>query len=141
MNTSFPSISVTAVILTKNEENMIMNCLETLTWCDEVVVLDDSSTDATAKLAESWGARVIGISTHDFAKKRMAAIKYVKTDWVIFIDADERVTPKLYREIAQTLSSASADLAKKRQYNTNFMELNTPKYMLWTSFGLWRLAV
>jgi glycosyltransferase involved in cell wall biosynthesis len=105
MTKSFPSLSITAVILTKNEEAMIVNCLETVAWCDDVLVADDSSTDSTIELAKKWGARCVTISSENFAQKRNTALQYIKTDWVFFIDADERVTPKLYAEISQAIQA------------------------------------
>lgn len=91
--------SITAIIVTKNEENMIVNCLETLRWCDEWLVIDSGSTDATIELAETAGARVINYSHPSMAKIRNEGLKRVKTDWLFYIDADERVTPTLAREI------------------------------------------
>jgi glycosyltransferase involved in cell wall biosynthesis len=90
---------ITAVVLARNEEAMIGACLDTLRWCAATVVLDDGSSDNTSKIAESKGATVISFSHRSFARKREEALKRVKTEWVFYIDADERVTPTLAKEI------------------------------------------
>lgn len=124
MSNSFPSLSITAIILTKNEEAMIANCLETVAWCDEVILIDDNSADATVSLAKNWGARVVNFSSDSFAQKREAALQYVKTDWVLFIDADERITPKLYQEIKQALQVSTQDTTKPAPHAWQFHRQN-----------------
>lgn len=92
-------MSITAIIITKNEEKMIANCIESLRWCDEIMVVDNGSSDTTPSLAEKLGARVVSFSSSDFAKVRNEGLRRAKTDWVFYVDADERVTPSLAREI------------------------------------------
>ncbi len=95
--------TLSALILAKNEAAMIANCLDALAWCDEVIVIDNGSTDATAEIATRAGARVI-TQQGSFAQLRTAAFRKSKTDWVLYIDADERVTPELAQEIRQVIS-------------------------------------
>lgn len=109
--------SITAIILTKNEENTIANCIETVRWCSEIIVIDNNSTDATASIAENAGARVISFKSTDFAKKRELGLKRAKTDWVFYIDADERVTPRLYQEIAVHLETNDSVALRLRREN------------------------
>lgn len=90
---------ITAVIIASNEESMIAACLDTVQWCSEVLVIDNGSTDETAKIAEQRGARVLSAKHNSFAKLRNEALKHIKTDWLFYIDADERVTPTLAKEI------------------------------------------
>lgn len=110
-------MSITAVIIAKNEEKMIANCLEGLRWCDEIIVIDNGSTDATAAVAEKLGVRVIGFSSQDFSKVRNEGLKRSKTDWVFYVDADERVSSALAREILVKLETqvGAAALTLRRQ--------------------------
>jgi len=91
---------ISAVVLTKNEENNIKACLESLKWCDEIVVVDEYSVDKTTKLALKMGAEVYyNDSGSNFAFQRNFAMHLAKNDWVLFVDADERITPALRQEI------------------------------------------
>jgi glycosyltransferase involved in cell wall biosynthesis len=111
--------AITAVILARNEEAMIAACIDTIRWCTEIIVLDDGSTDDTAKIAESKGASVISFSHRSFSRKREEALKRVKTGWVFYIDADERVTPTLAKEIMVHVETHAA---------VAFRVLRTPIY-------------
>ncbi len=106
MNNHQPTI--TAVIIAKNEEAMIANCLETVRWCQEILVIDNGSTDTTVELAKSLGARVVSYVNSSFAETRTQALKYVKTDWLFYLDADERVTPRLQQEISVHMETKSS---------------------------------
>jgi glycosyltransferase involved in cell wall biosynthesis len=94
--------TISAIVIAKNEEAMIANCLDTLRWCDEVVVVNNDSSDATVGIAHRQGARVITTSG-TFAELRNEALKRSKTDWVLYVDADERVTPALAQEIKKVI--------------------------------------
>jgi glycosyltransferase involved in cell wall biosynthesis len=96
---NFMKPTITAVIITFNEEAMIANCMETLQWCDQIIVIDSHSTDKTAAIAEKYKAKVILTSAGSFAERRNVALSHLKTDWVFYIDADERVVPALSKEI------------------------------------------
>jgi (heptosyl)LPS beta-1,4-glucosyltransferase len=91
--------SIAAIIITKNEEGMIANCMGTLGWCDEVIVIDTGSSDHTVEVAKKLGAQVATSTSNSFAERRNAALKLTKADWLFYIDADERVTPVLSKEI------------------------------------------
>ncbi len=107
---------ITGVVIAKNEAKMIEPCLDTLWWCSEVLVLDAGSTDQTAKLAEKAGARVVGFAHQSMSKLRNEALKQVKTPWVFYLDADERVTPTLAKEImVQVETNQPPALMIKRQ--------------------------
>lgn len=100
-------MSITAIIIAKNEEEMIANCIEGLRWCDEILVIDNGSTDTTATLSEKLGARVISFASENFARVRNEGLKRSKTDWIFYVDADERVTPSLAREIMVNVETGS----------------------------------
>ncbi len=96
---------ITAVVLTKNEERNIVDCLDTLKWCDEIIVIDDSSEDNTAELAKREKVRVYEKSLDDnFSNQRNFALDKANGDWVLFVDADERVTDGLRYEIQTMIS-------------------------------------
>ena len=86
---------LTAIILTKNEEKNIKRCIESLGFCDEIVVIDDESIDDTVKIAKKLGAKVIGCKIQDFSSQRNWAIEQVKSNWILFVDADEVMTKEL----------------------------------------------
>jgi glycosyltransferase involved in cell wall biosynthesis len=92
-----------AVILTKNEAHNVIPCVESLSWCDQVVVYDSYSDDETVVLAERAGAQVIQHPFRDFAQQRNAALDAVQGDWVFFVDADERATPQLGEEVRKAV--------------------------------------
>lgn len=88
------------LILTRNEEDNIRGCLESVAWCDDVVVLDSLSDDDTVCVARDAGARIFEREFDDFAGQRNYAIDNVEflNDWVFHLDADERFTPELREE-------------------------------------------
>lgn len=109
--------SITAVIIAKNEEDMIGACLDTLDWCKQCIVLDDGSSDQTVQIAEKKGAQVIQFKHPSFARLRSEALKQVQTDWVLYIDADERVTPELAAEITAQIATSTATAITMRRKN------------------------
>lgn len=97
---------ISAVILTKNEEVNLPVCLEGLKWCDEILVIDDDSDDQTITIAKENGAKVfIHSLNNDFAAQRNFGLEKAKGEWVLFIDADEKVTPQLAAEIKETVKN------------------------------------
>lgn len=100
---------ITAVVLTKNEENYIADCLESLKWCDEMMVFDSLSSDRTVEIAREAGARVVQRAFTNFAEQRNAAIELATSDWIFFVDADERVSPLLAAEISTVMNKENYD--------------------------------
>lgn len=90
---------VSACIITLNEEDRIADCIRSVDWCDEVVVVDSHSTDRTRELAAGLGARVIERDWPGHVAQKEFAIRSARNDWVFCIDADERVSPALREEI------------------------------------------
>lgn len=95
---------ISAIILTKNEEKNIKECLQNLSWCDEKIVIDDNSEDKTIKIAEEHGAKVYKKHLSNFSEQRNYAIEKATGDWILFIDADERVSSALWYEIMQRIN-------------------------------------
>ena len=93
-------MKISAVVLTKNEEKNIQECLKSLNFCDEIIIIDDCSTDKTRKIAKKLEVKVFTRSlNYDFASQRNFGLKKTNNDWVLFVDADERISPTLRAEI------------------------------------------
>ncbi|MDO8487811.1 MAG: glycosyltransferase family 2 protein, partial [bacterium] len=96
---------LTGVVLTRNEAGQIGKCLRNLQFCDELIVVDDASTDETIKIAKQAGARVLEHElSGDYAAQRNWAISQVKSGWILFVDADEVVLSQLAKEITAAIT-------------------------------------
>jgi hypothetical protein len=91
--------TVSACLIVQDEESRVAGALASVAFCDEIVVVDGGSTDATVKLARDAGAKVVENPWPGFARQRNVAIAHASGDWVLEIDADERVTPALAQSI------------------------------------------
>lgn len=91
--------TLTVITLTLNEERNIVSCLETVRWADEILVIDSGSTDATVALARTFTDRVFTIAWEGYGAARNFALGQAAGDWILWLDADERVTPELAGEI------------------------------------------
>jgi glycosyltransferase involved in cell wall biosynthesis len=96
-----PKLSVT--IITKNEEADIAAALDSVAWADERIVVDACSTDDTVAIAGRHGARVVSREWPGYVAQKNHAASLASHDWILSIDADERVTPELAAEIRATL--------------------------------------
>lgn len=98
-----------ALILTYNEEQRIRDCLESVSWVDEIVIVDSYSTDRTVEICQQYTSKIFSRSFDDFSAQRNFGLEKINTDWVLVIDADERVTPELRAEILKEISSPRHD--------------------------------
>jgi glycosyltransferase involved in cell wall biosynthesis len=98
-------INISVYVLTKNEEKHIRKCIESVKWADEIVIVDDFSTDSTIEISKSMGCKVVQNKFEYFGKQRNFALTQCSNDWVICLDADEMITPKLKEEIEQELKN------------------------------------
>jgi glycosyltransferase involved in cell wall biosynthesis len=96
---------LTACVLTYNEEDHIGDCLASLAWADELLVVDSLSTDETVARARSAGARVVAHLFANYAAQRNVALAAVDEGWIFFVDADERATPALGAEVRRVMTS------------------------------------
>jgi glycosyltransferase involved in cell wall biosynthesis len=90
---------LSACVIALDEAERIRPCLQSLAWCDEIVVVDSHSTDATRAVAAALGARVIERDWPGYTAQKNFAVGAAANDWVLCVDADERVSPELHREI------------------------------------------
>ena len=90
---------VSACIITLNEEDRIADCIRSVDWCEEVLVVDSHSADRTREVATELGARVIERDWPGHVAQKEFAIRAAAHDWVFCIDADERVSPELRAEL------------------------------------------
>ena len=97
--------SLSAVLITKDAANQIEACLTSVAFADEILVVDCGSTDATLEIARRHGARVVHHDWLGYGAQKQFAVETAAHDWVLCIDADERVTPQLQRNIAETVVS------------------------------------
>lgn len=125
---------LSAIILTKNSENIIADCIESVSFCDEIIVIDDASSDRTVDLARRLGARVetstrkhleggrlerfkVGL---DFSEKRNFGLKKAKNRWVLYIDADERVTKELKESILEVVNNRESEYQAYKILRKNY---------------------
>lgn len=102
-------LELTVVILTKNEEQNIVACLGSVAWADRRVIVDCHSEDATVSLAAKMGAQVLTHPFRNFADQRDYALTAVQSDWIFFVDADERATPELAAEVRQVIQDPTTN--------------------------------
>jgi glycosyltransferase involved in cell wall biosynthesis len=100
---------LSAIIIVKNEAANIGPCLDTLAFCDERVVVDSGSTDDTVSIAAGKGARVVAHEWKGYGPQKNVALALAQGDWVLSIDADERVSPDLAHEIQSIVAAPRHD--------------------------------
>jgi glycosyltransferase involved in cell wall biosynthesis len=97
---------LSVIILTRNEERNIGDCLKSVSWADEIIVLDAHSTDRTSEIASAAGGTVYQTDWLGFGKTKNIGLERAKHDWILWLDADERVTPGLAVEIEAIVSAS-----------------------------------
>jgi glycosyltransferase involved in cell wall biosynthesis len=101
---------LSVLIPTYNEESKLVDCLESVKWAEEILVVDSYSTDQTLKIAEKYGARIIQHEYINSAKQKNWAIPQCSYEWVLQIDSDERLEPALQDEIRKVLMDVPTDV-------------------------------
>ncbi|KGL63088.1 glycosyltransferase family 2 protein [Polaribacter sp. Hel1_85] len=94
---------ITAIIPTLNEEIHIADAIKSVSFADEIIVIDSFSTDKTLEIAEKLNVKIIKRKFDDFSSQKNFAINQAENDWIYLLDADERVTPKVEKEIIEAL--------------------------------------
>jgi len=98
-------MTVAAVVITKNEEQNVAACLESLKWANEIIVVDACSTDRTTEIAHVYTDRVFVRAWPGYAAQRNFGIEQAKAEWILIVDADERVTSSLKEEILKVIKA------------------------------------
>lgn len=114
--------NISAVVITKNEEKNIRECLESLKWADEIIVIDSFSEDATVAIAKEYTDKIVLREWPGMVgPQRNFGLEMTANKWVLFMDADERVTEELKAELIEITSSSDADkIAGARIPRKNF---------------------
>ena len=97
--------ALSAVLITLNAAAQLEACLESLSFCDEILIVDSGSTDGSVELAQRHGARVIPSAWRGYGAQKQFAVEQASHDWVLCIDADERVSERLREAIASALAA------------------------------------
>lgn len=103
--------AVSVVVITRNEEENIADCLKSALWADEVIVLDDNSTDDTVSIAKKFTDKVFSRKMDIEGRHRNYAYSLAKNDWVLSLDADERITEELVKELEELFKAQPKDKA------------------------------
>jgi glycosyltransferase involved in cell wall biosynthesis len=116
-------VSVSALILTLNEEINIAACLQSLSWCDDVVVLDSLSTDTTPAIATAHGARVVSRAFDNWSAHQNWAVSHIefRHPWVLYLDADERCDAQLRDELLERARPEAPEAAYRIRRKDFFM--------------------
>jgi glycosyltransferase involved in cell wall biosynthesis len=112
-----PAPNISATIITKNEEKNIEDCLKSLDWVDEIVVLDCGSDDRTVDIAKQYTDRVYVEAWRGQGHQKNRAVELAQGPWIFSIDADERATPELAREIGEIVHRGDKDAYAMRRKN------------------------
>jgi glycosyltransferase involved in cell wall biosynthesis len=97
---------ISVIVLARNEAEVIEDCLKSVKWAEETVLVDTGITDGTLKIGEKYGVKVVKADTNglEFARWRNLGKEKARGDWVFYVDADERVTPQLREEIQKVIN-------------------------------------
>jgi len=108
---------LSAVLITRNAAALVEPCLESVAFADEIVVVDSGSTDATPEIAQRRGARIVQKEWLGFGRQKQFAVEQARHDWVLCLDADERVSPELAASIRAALAAPVAPVYRMPRRN------------------------
>ncbi len=108
---------LSVVLITLNAAAQLPDCLASVAFADDVVVVDSGSSDGTAALAEGYGARVVTKDWLGFGRQKQFAVEQAAHDWVLCLDADERVSPELAASLVRALQAPAAPVYRMARRN------------------------
>jgi glycosyltransferase involved in cell wall biosynthesis len=97
--------SLAAIVLTRNNEETLEECLSSINWINEIVIVDTESSDNTIEIAKKYKAKIISTNEFDFSNKRNIGAKNCNSEWIFYIDSDEKVTSDLKKDILSSIES------------------------------------
>ena len=97
------SQKISAIVLTKNNEDLIKSCLMSLRWVYEIIVIDGGSRDKTVDIAKVFTSKIFTLKEGDFSYRRNYGAEKARGDWLFYVDSDEKVTPALKKEILEEI--------------------------------------
>jgi len=103
-------MSISVYIIAYNEVEKIRDCINSVLWADEIILVDSHSTDGTTEIAKELGAKVIHIIFNGYGDLRNQALKHCTGDWVFSLDSDERCTKEVMNEIINLIDNAPFDI-------------------------------
>lgn len=98
-------IKLSAVVIARNAEDLIADCIYSVNFAEEIIVIDNNSADRTKELAKRLGTKVIETKTENFADLRNLGLKHSKGEWILYVDTDERVSKELKINIETVIAS------------------------------------
>tara|TARA_B100000795_G_C22785890_1_gene434591 strand:+ start:1352 stop:2143 length:792 start_codon:yes stop_codon:yes gene_type:complete len=110
-------MKISVYIITFNEAEKIRDCISSVLWADEVIVVDSNSTDGTTEIAEELGVKVIQIPFNGYGDLRNQAISHCKNDWIFSLDSDERCTLEAQREIIRIVNDELFEIYRVPRMN------------------------
>lgn len=135
---SAPRASISAFIVCCNEERQIRRCLESIAWCDEIVIVDSGSQDQTVQICKEFTSKLLFRPWTGYVEQKRFALENCTSEWVLNIDADEEVSPELKEEILALLVLDRATSAANNA-EVNGFQINRVVYFLdrWWRKGGW----
>src|ERR1700690_3619195 len=104
-------MNVSVIIITSNEERNITECLQSVAWSNDIIVVDAQSNDRTVDIVRTFTSKIFVRPWEGYAQSKNFALQHAVNDWVLWIDADERVPKELADEIQWTVSENQSSMA------------------------------
>ena len=128
--------TLTVIIPTYNEENYLDDCLKSVDFANQIIVIDSFSSDKTVEISKKYNCELIQRKFDNFSNQKNVAIEKAKNNWILFLDADERVTQKLKLEILETINNP-----KHKAYKIKFPHYYMNRFLYHTENKVVRLVV